>query len=325
MPVINTEYDEESDWPIPLVNPVEFESESPNYQGLKQFTTTDGKKFFAAGSTVLSLVPGTYNIKVDNSAGICFQKINIATDGLLRFPNSNSEKVIEEISKFWDRESVFNKYNLNYKRGIFLYGPPGSGKSSTIQIVSEDVVKRNGVVFKFNNPSVFVEGIRIFREIQPDTPVVVLMEDIDSTIEAFNESEVLNILDGVDQASKIVFLATSNYPELLSQRLLNRPSRFDKRFKMEHPDENARRLYFDNLIDDEAIENSSIDIDQWVAETENMSIAHLKELFVTVCILGNSYSDSLEALRGMSNIPRSDADYDKKVGFGANSGGKGWR
>ncbi len=325
MPVINTQY--ESDWcPESRANhPLEFESELPNYRGLKQFTTTDGKKFFPAGSTVSSLVPGTYNIKVDNSAGICFQKIDIATDGLLRFPNSNSEKVIEEISKFWDRESVFKKYNLNYKRGIFLYGPPGSGKSSTIQIVSEDVVKRNGVVFKFNNPSVFVEGIRIFREIQPNTPVVVLMEDIDSTIEAYNESEVLNILDGVDQASKVVFLATSNYPELLSQRLLNRPSRFDKRFKMEHPDENARRLYFDNLIDDEAIENSSIDIDQWVAETENMSIAHLKELFVTVCILGNSYSDSLEALRGMSNIPRSDTDYDKKVGFGANSGGKGWR
>lgn len=290
-------------------------SDKLNLNGLKQFTTTDCKKFFAAGSTVTCLVPGTYSIKVDHSTGIYFQKIDIKTDGLLRFPNSNSEKVIKEISKFWDRESVFKKYKLNYKRGIFLYGPPGSGKSSTIQLISEDVVKRDGVVFKFHNPSLFSDGIRIFREIQPDTPVVVLMEDIDSTIESYNESDILNILDGVDQASKVVFLATSNYPERLSQRILNRPSRFDKRFKMDHPDENARRLYFKNLIDDDAINKCSIDIEEWISATENMSIAHLKELFVTVCILGNSYEESLEYLRNMSNIPRSDSDYNKKVGF----------
>lgn len=323
MPVRNPEFDH--DLPAPVTAEVNVEEYSLNLSGLKQFTTTDGQKFFAAGTTVPSLVPGTYNIKVDHTAGICFHKIDVKTDGLLRFPNSNSEKVIDEISKFWERESVFKKYKLNYKRGIFLYGPPGSGKSSTIQLVSEDVIKRKGVVFKFNNPSVFTDGIRIFREIQPDTPVVVLMEDIDSTIECYNESEVLNILDGVDQASKIVFVATSNYPELLSQRLLNRPSRFDKRFKMEHPDEQSRRLYFENLIDEEAIENSSIDIDEWVSETENMSIAHLKELFVTVCILGNSYDEALDSLKSMSNIPNSESDYHKKVGFGSGSGGKGWR
>ena len=181
--------------------------------GLKQFTTNDYKRFYPAFSTVPVLVPGIYDIEIDSMKGLYFHKIDVKTDGLIRFPETNSEKVIEEISKFWEREDIFNKYKLNYKRGIFLYGPAGSGKSSTIQLICEDVIKREGVVFKFSNPGLFCDGIRTFREIQPKTPVVVLMEDIDSIIDCNNESEILNILDGVDQVEKVVYLATTN-PEV---------------------------------------------------------------------------------------------------------------
>lgn len=284
--------------------------------GLKQFTTNDYKRFYPAFSTVPVLVPGIYDIEIDSMKGLYFHKIDVKTDGLIRFPETNSEKVIEEISKFWEREDIFNKYKLNYKRGIFLYGPAGSGKSSTIQLICEDVIEREGVVFKFSNPGLFCDGIRTFREIQPKTPVVVLMEDIDSIIECNNESEILNILDGVDQVEKVVYLATTNYPERLGQRILNRPSRFDKRFKMGHPKKESRKIYFDNLIDQETKSQHKINIHKWVEDTDGMSIAHLKELFVSVCILGNSYEESISTLRKMiENIPASSEDYFNKMGF----------
>lgn len=284
--------------------------------GLKQFATSDGAKFFPAASTVPVLMPGIYDVQIDNMKGIYFQKINVKTDGLLRFPETNSEKVIEEISKFWEREHIFKKYNLNYKRGIFLWGPPGSGKSSTIQLICEDVINRNGVVFKFINPSLFCDGIRIFREIQPETPVVVLMEDIDSIVDSYNESEILNILDGVDQVEKIVYLATSNYPERLGQRILNRPSRFDKRFKMGHPKKESRLIYFKHLIDEQTQLQHKVNINKWVEDTEQMSIAHLKELFISVCILGNPYDEVIATLKNMAeNIPSSTEDSLNKIGF----------
>lgn len=294
-----------------------FERGELDLVGLKQFTTSDGTKFYPSGATVGNIVPGIYDIQVDNMKGIFFQKINVKTDGLLRFPETNSEAVIQEISKFWEREDAFNRYNLNYKRGIFLWGPPGSGKSCTIQLICEDVISREGVVFKFISPGIFSDGLRIFREIQPKTPVVVLMEDIDSIIESHNESEILNILDGVDQINKVVYLATSNYPERLGQRMLNRPSRFDKRFKMGHPKKNSRRIYFDHLIDQETQKEYEIDIEKWAEDTEGMSIAHLKELFITVCILGNSYEESIETLRSMIeyNPKSSDDDSTGKIGF----------
>lgn len=305
-----------------LKNTFEYLSEALNEKnqldlvGLKQFSTSDGTRFYPASSTVPSLLPGIYDIQIDNMKGLYFQKIKVRTDGLLRFPETNSEKVIEEISKFWEREEIFKKYKLNYKRGIFLWGPAGSGKSSTIQLICEDVIKRNGVVFKFTSPGLFCDGIRIFREIQPSCPIVVLMEDIDSIVDSYNESEILNILDGVDQIEKVVYLATSNYPERLGQRILNRPSRFDKRFKMGHPKKGSRKIYFENLIDKETQSKHNIDIDKWVDDTENMSIAHLKELFVAVCILGNSYEESINTLINMmEDVPNSSEDESSKIGF----------
>ena len=194
-----------------------------------------------------------------------------------------------------------------------------SGKSSTIQIIIADVVERGGIVIKFTHPSLFLQGMRAFKEVQKNTPIVVLMEDMDSIIETYSETSVLNILDGVDQVDKTVFLATTNYPEVLGARILNRPSRFDKRFKIGHPNAESRKIYFEHLIggDEKAI-NLNIDLNSWVTDTEGFSIAHLKELFVAVCILGDDYIKAVETLSSMKEKIASDDEFDKpEMGFGA--------
>jgi hypothetical protein len=293
------------------------EDKAVDFGKLCQFTTGDGTRFFPAGRTVERVPPGVYEIHVCNMKGVYFQKIPVKTEGLLRFPETNSEKVIDEIHKFWNREEAFLKFDLCYKRGIILWGPPGSGKSCTIQLVMADVIERGGVCFKFTAPGLFCEGLRSFREIQPDTEVVVLMEDIDSIIDNYSESEVLNLLDGVDQVEKVVYLATTNYPEHLGARILNRPSRFDKRFKMGHPKKASRKLYFQHLMDAETLAEYNVDLDRWVKDTDDMSIAHLKELFISVCILGNNYSEAIRTLRSMVETrPKSSDDDYNTIGFG---------
>lgn len=286
--------------------------------GLIQWTTSDGKIFIPASHTAKELTPGVYEIKHCDSVGIYFEKIPVLTAGLIRFPETNSEKVVSEIQKFWNREHIFREYKLTYKRGIILWGPPGSGKSCTIQWIMRDVVERGGVVIKFSHPTLFTEGMRKFREIQPNTPVVVLMEDIDATLERYDESEVLNILDGINQIEKAVFLATTNYPERLGARIMNRPSRFDKRFKIGHPNEESRRIYFEFIIGGaEKVKELKIDLDRWVKDTEDFSIAHLKELFTAVVILGDDYDEAVEALSLMrEKKPHSDEDDVRKpMGF----------
>jgi len=278
-----------------------------------QWTTSDDLNYFPAGLTRKSLPPGVYEIMNSDTLGIFFQRIKVNLHNLIRFPDSNSNRVIREIRRFWEKKEIFEEHDILYKRGICLWGPPGSGKTCTIQFIMKDVIGLGGVVFKFGNPNIFSHGIRIFREIQSDTPVVVLMEDIDGILEMYNESVVLNLLDGVDNVENVVFLATTNYPEKLGARIINRPSRFDKRFKIGHPSAESRKIYFEHIFKNGEL--AQVDLDDWVTDTDGMSIAHLKELYVAVMVIGDEYDEAIETLRSMSDTVSSSYDTENRVGF----------
>jgi AAA+ superfamily predicted ATPase len=303
-PVISRRYDED-DW-----DEEEFEYD-PKFV---QWTTSDGSMFLPAARTVQVLPPGVYEVDSSTTTGLFFEKIDVKTEGLIRFPDTNSNRVVDEIKKFWEKEQIFREYNLVYKRGIILFGPPGSGKSCTVQLVMEDVVDRGGIVMQFWEPNIFLEGLRALRKIQPETPVVAVMEDLDSLVENYHESEILNILDGVNNVDRVVFLATTNYPNKLGHRILNRPSRFDKRFRIGFPSQKSRRMYFEHLIGEEKIEELNIDLDRWVKDTKQFSIAHLKELFVAVVILGDDYKEAVKTLKQMKEEV-NDKDYEGYFGF----------
>lgn len=276
------------------------EIEKPNYF---QWNTTDDVKFHPAGKCTNELIPGLYNIGVC-SRGIFFEKVKFKAEDLIMFPETNSEKIINEIQLFWDKGDLYSKYGLPHKRGILLYGPPGTGKSCTIQLICQDLIKLGGIVVKFpdNGPQVLIDALRVLREIQPDVPVIVLMEDLDSILDLYDESSVLNILDGIEGIHRIVFLATTNYPDQLGQRIVNRPSRFDRRYKMPQPGAESREVYLKHLLQQANLQ-AKVNVKKWVSDTEDMSIAHLKELFVAVHILGDDYEVALQILNEMQETP----------------------
>src|SRR5690606_25113144 len=203
--------------------------------------------FSPVGGTLGRIEPGYYDITIVQGQ-VYFVPVRARTEDLLKFPDSASKEVLEGIREFWDREELFKKYGLPHKRGIMLYGPPGAGKSCTLQLVARDVIERGGVVLTFGQPSVFLAGYRALRDIQPDTPIVVLMEDFDSLPTKSDESVLLNLLDGAEELSKVVFLATTNYPERMPERIMNRPSRFDLRIHVPHPSAGAREVYLRSLL-----------------------------------------------------------------------------
>jgi len=280
--------------------------------GYEQWMSNDGTSFFPASQTQPKLSPGVYEIQQDMSRGLFFERANMSSEGLIRLPDTNCDAVIDEVRCFWEREDKFTSFGLAYKRGLFLHGPPGSGKTSAIRIVCEDVITRGGIVIKFTEPHLMARGLRILREIQPDIPLVVLLEDLDSLIQRYIESDVINLLDGIDGVTKVVFLATSNYPERLGPRIVNRPSRFDRRFYVGPPNEASRRLFFKYLMTQKGAsgekpeEVAIANLDQWVKDTEGMSIAHLKELFVAVHILGTPYAHAIDLLQRMETLPNSE-------------------
>jgi len=290
-----------------------------------QWSRSQGN-YCIVGETVNTLPPGYYDLGADAAGTIWFSPIRARTDELLRFPDAATDKIIAEIETFWEREETFARFGLPYKRGILMYGRPKRAKVSsrsqnvsisTLQILARDVVKRGGIVLIFV-PELFMNAYRQLRRVQPETPVVVLMEDIDATLKQHSESNVLNILDGADTIHKTVFVATTNYPENLGERIINRPSRFDRRLFVDDPSTIARRMYVENLVKGQKHE---IDIERIVRDTEGMSLAHVKELFVASEVIGAPYEECLKNLKEMHlETPTSLNDRDK---FGSMENRKG--
>jgi SpoVK/Ycf46/Vps4 family AAA+-type ATPase len=225
--------------------------------------------------------------------------------------------ILKDIDNFWNRVDVYKKYNFIHKRGILMYGEPGCGKSGIIQLISQQIIKNDGIVINIKDEEDverFTSFIGTFRKIEPKRPLIVLLEDIDSLAgEGRSQTaRLLNILDGVKQIEGVVYIATTNYPEKLQERITNRPSRFDRRYKVELPNEEIRRAYINHKLSDDDLKN--VDVDLWVTKTDGMSLSHLKEVVVSVIVMGRTFEETMDNLEGMKRAPSARGE--GKVGFG---------
>lgn len=300
------------------VNADVFSRLGPEVSGAQfnRWTTRDHRTYFPAAHVTPELPPGLYSI-LESQGGVYFENLGLRQESVLRFPDTVVDELLAEIAKFWERKALFDQYGLSHRRGILLHGPQGSGKTCALRLLSLDVIQRGGVVINFDGSGLFRTGWHLFRQIQPTTPAIVLMEDLDAILERDSASSVLNILDGAEEIQQCLFLATTNYPEKLEPRVANRPSRFDRRIRIGHPSAETRQRYLEHLLKGAGpMLPDGVDLDQWVADSADFSFAHLKELFLNVFILDNDYAEVLARLRDMKTIPTSDEDLkDGPMGF----------
>ena len=287
----------------------------PDRQALKeaQMWACFNGRFTACERAVTALEPGQYNIGATDS-GIVFTKHTVNTDKLFVLPDSASDEIITGIEQFWEKEDHFRRLNFLWKRGIMLYGPPGSGKTSCVQQISQRIVERGGIAFYVDAPNVGASGLELFRRIEPDRPVLVMLEDIDAIIANYGESSLLSLLDGELQIDNVVFIATTNYPERLDKRIINRPSRFDIVKLIGMPSEEARAVYLTNVSKQLADDSSKLK--EWVKVTKGYSIAHLKELLVSVEVFEIPLATTVKRLNKMIDIHVSSENDEKRSHFG---------
>ncbi len=285
----------------------------------RQWSVGENGKFIPCFKTVPKVPPGVYELRHSNSLGFYIEKQNSISDDLLNLPIDEMKEILSDIDKFWNREDIYNKYGYTHKRGILLYGPPGNGKSYLIQMLSQYLIKeQKGLVLNlkdYNNVELFLEFAGpIIRVIEPGTPIIVMMEDIDNILEYDRSTltKVLNMLDGIKQIDKVVYIATTNYPEKLEARVANRPSRFDRKYEIKTPSSKVREFYIKNKLEKDDL--AKINIKEWVKETEGLSISHLKELIVSVIIYDKPFAEALQILRDMEKKVTALGEV-KKIGF----------
>jgi hypothetical protein len=273
-----------------------------------------GPAYFPTEETTSRLFPGQYTVEYSHGRGIYFRRKPINIDKLLILPDTATEEIVEGIKKFWDKQETFQKLGFLWKRGILLYGPPGGGKTSTLQLISKKIIDKGGISIFVKDPKMTAEGLEVLRRIEPDRPIVVLLEDIDSITEKHSEHDVLAMLDGELQINNVVFIATTNYPEQLEDRIVNRPSRFDIVKQIGMPSAEARRLYLTTMS--KRLREDEEELERWVAVSKDYSVAHLKEMIIAVEALDQPLQEVVARLDKMRDSkPSSADDFESDFGF----------
>lgn len=258
-------------------------------------------RFRPGARTQKTLPAGAYHLASDDR-GLYLQHMRILSDDIIELPEACHMRALSGIRKFWKSQDRYRKHGLIYKRGVLLWGPAGGGKTVTAQLLMNEIVRsHDGLVLMCEQPKTCVEAIIAIRMIEPLRQLVVVMEDIDEIVLQYGEHALLALLDGEYQIANVVFVATTNYPERLGARIVNRPSRFDERIKIGMPSAESRRVYLRKTMGDVPL---LADLQQWVADTEGLSIAHLRELVVAVVCLEQPYEEVIERLRSMEIRPK---------------------
>lgn len=276
--------------------------------------------FFGVRQATQKLEGGVYYCGMSDANGPILLQRKMHTDELIRLPDSGSDKIIKEFEEFWTLKEKYAEHKLLYKRGVLLYGPPGSGKTSAIQIMMQKVIKEQNGIAVIIDIDAFTAAacLSLIRKIEPDRPLIVVIEDIDGLITRYDEAGYLSLLDGEAQIPNVFFVATTNYRAKLDRRFWDRPSRFDLVQKIGMPDADARRMYLKNALKDKTDD----EIEDIVTKTENSSIAHLKELVVSMVCFGRSLDSILERFEEMGEIPAADEAEPKpreQIGFNRNT------
>lgn len=320
-----TEYsDMESDWTAETQQHIEdaisnkHERESSKRKYFMQYSVERGSHYRPASQTAPKLPPGLYSINEDNT-GLFFNKQDIDMSELIRFDDSMANTIIDEFSLFWTKKDLYQERGEIHKRGFMLWGPPGGGKTSTVSFIMQDFIKDGNVIFKFSGN--LMGMLQNFRHIEPDRKIMIIMEDIDAYIvDTYAEQAVLDMLDGTIQHSNTIIIATTNYPERLPDRIINRPSRFDRVEYIGTPTKSHRKLY----IKTKSRELNAKGINKMANDTEGFTLAHIKELILSTEVFGLGYDETLNRLETMRKKMESSSDYSKEMRGKKDVGGFGF-
>ena len=206
-----------------------------------------------------------------------FQDIKGATFDNLVLRGTLKQEIRDDLVQFFASRTLYEKYRIPWKRGILFIGPPGNGKTHAVK----------ALINSMEQPCLYVKSLhgiqQVFDRARRTSPCILVIEDLDSQLHPQNRSAFLNELDGFAANIGIVTLATTNHPERLDPAILDRPSRFDRKYHFELPDTPERFAYLTvwNASLEPTLQLPNEGISKISELTADFSFAYLKELFLS--------------------------------------------
>ncbi len=242
------------------------------FAGWRIYASMSGK-----GSFELTDHQGQQNVGFDDVAGV-----------------DEARAELSETIEFLRNPERFSRLGGRVPRGILLYGPPGTGKT----LLARAAAKEAGVAFLAASGSSFQEKFaglgaarvrHLFTKGRKLSPCIIFIDEVDALgrqrgrggdSASADQDQTLNQLlvemDGFDQSSAVVVIASTNRPDILD-RALTRPGRFDREIAVDLADVNGREAILKVHARNLKLEDG-LDL-QWIARgTPGFSGAELANL-----------------------------------------------
>jgi 26S proteasome regulatory subunit T3 len=186
---------------------------------------------------------------------------------------------------------LYKSIGIDPPRGVLLYGPPGCGKTmlakavahhtdaSFIRVVGSEFVQK----YLGEGPRMVRDVFRLAKE---NSPAIIFIDEVDAiATKRFDAQtgadrevqrillELLNQMDGFDQATNVKVIMATNRQDTLDPALL-RPGRLDRKIEFPLPDRRQKRLVFSavtsamNLADD-------VDLEDFISRPDKISNADI--------------------------------------------------
>lgn len=186
---------------------------------------------------------------------------------------------------------IFGKLGIRPHKGILFHGPPGTGKTLLARAVANEcgahfiAVSGPEILNKYWGQSeARLRGI--FAEARAKAPAIILFDEIDSfassrdmmseSFEATLVSQLLSLMDGMNELGRICVIATTNRLSALDSAL-RRPGRFDHEVEVGLPDAEAR-LHILKIHTRKMPLADDVDLEQIARQTGSYSGADIEAL-----------------------------------------------
>lgn len=203
----------------------------------------------------------------------------LARDSLI-LPDGVLARIERHTIQFAEHRELILSAGLPLKRGILLYGAPGTGKTLTIRYLLGMMSGRTTIMVHGRGLDAIGQVCGFARNL---CPVTVVIEDVDLVAEDRRYSrtnpllvDLLNQMDGLANDCDILFLLTTNRAKVLEPALRSRPGRIDQAIEVPLPDEICRQRLFELYARGIRLEVGNLE--KLVERTKGANAAFIREL-----------------------------------------------
>jgi cell division protease FtsH len=204
-----------------------------------------------AGWRIYASMSGRGSFELENHCG----KQDVGFEDVAGVDEARAE--LTETIEFLRNPARFSRLGGRVPRGILLYGPPGTGKT----LLARAAAKEAGVAFLAASGSSFQEKFaglgaarvrHLFAKGRKLSPCIIFIDEVDALgrqrgrggdSASADQDQTLNQLlvemDGFDQSTAVVVIASTNRPDILD-KALTRPGRFDREIAVNLADVSGR-------------------------------------------------------------------------------------